>query len=45
MGLVSSNKFFNNYESKEIIKIGEKATMKVLFQIKSLIKRKEVIPY
>ena len=42
IGLVGWNKFFNDKESKEIIKIGEDETIKVLPQINNLIKRKEV---
>ncbi len=38
VGLVSWNKFFNNHESKEIIKMGEIAVREALPQIENLIK-------
>ncbi len=40
VGLVSWNKFFNNHESKEIIKMGEIAVREALPQIENLIKEK-----
>lgn len=43
VGLVGWNKFFNGQESKEIIKMGEIATMEVLPQIKNLVRRKGVM--
>lgn len=43
VGLVGWNKFFNGQESKEIIKMGEIATMEALPQIKNLVKRRGVM--
>ena len=40
VGLAGLNKFFNSYGAKEMIKIGEKATIKLLPQIKKLILKK-----